>query len=222
MLVRYARHDHLPGYCLLPSHGLLSGHGLVGPMNAPSSTTSRQLIWGLVVVLSAWGIYLAVGATGVFTDVGLFNAWRSLIVLACSGVFLVGWMWALRGRPTKSECSAEATPQTRWNIACLLSLLFTGGMIAAWSGSWVAWTAGNPNATFVLGGVAAALAAVASILALIGLSDRRRERGKLWGLLTLFLLFLATIAFVVQVRNYAARSSTRTAESRTSPRQAFR
>ena len=48
---------------------------------------SQRLLAGLLIVLAAWGIYLAIGATGIFTDVGLFDARRSAIVLACSAAF---------------------------------------------------------------------------------------------------------------------------------------
>ena len=68
----------------------------------------------------------------------------------------------------------------------------------------MAWRSGNPaNLTFVLGWISVGLFGVAAILALIGLSDPRRERGKLWGLLTLVLLLAAGVGLIVQVRHYA-------------------
>ena len=57
--------------------------------------SSRRLIAGLIVALAAWGIYLAVGATGQWTDVGLFDARRSAVVLACSALFLGTWVVVL-------------------------------------------------------------------------------------------------------------------------------
>ena len=57
----------------------------------------RRIQAGIVVALAVWGIYLAVGATGVFTDVGLFDLRRSMVVLACSALFLGFWLFDFDG-----------------------------------------------------------------------------------------------------------------------------
>jgi hypothetical protein len=169
------------------------------------------LIPGLVVVLALWGIYLAIGATGVFTDVGLFDARRSAIVLACSAAFLGLWMvfLARRGRRGSSLPSDGSQP----NLASRASLVAVLLGYALWAGAWAAWLNGNPsNLTYILGWISLALFSLSALLAIIGLSDPLRERGKLLGLATLALLLLAAIGFILQVWRYA-ESQGRRAES---------
>jgi hypothetical protein len=167
--------------------------------------TPRRLLWGLVAALAVWGIYLAIGATGVFTDVGLLDVRRSLIVLACSAAFLGGWMWILRRRTAPSSGSTISLR----NWPSLLSLLAALAAYGLWPASWVAWRAANPaKLTFVFGWMSLGLFGIAAVLALIGLSDPRRGRGKLLGLLTLALLLVAAVGLVVQVRHYTASRGT--------------
>ena len=169
---------------------------------------SQRLLAGLLIVLAAWGIYLAIGATGIFTDVGLFDARRSAIVLACSAAFLGFWLGILR-RPSATGRSDSADAGPPRNRASLASVGVIAAAYLLWVAAWVAWSRGNPaNLTFVVGWLSTAGFAIAAILALIGLSDPARERGKLWGLLTLALLLLAAGAFVAQVRHFTAARDT--------------
>ena len=103
--------------------------------------------------------------------------------------------------------SADAGPPR--NRASLASVGVIAAAYLLWVAAWVAWSRGNPaNLTFVFGWLSTAGFAIAAILALIGLSDPARERGKLWGLLTLALLLLAAGAFVAQVRHFTAARDT--------------
>jgi nitrate reductase NapE component len=174
------------------------------PARNTSPHESRRLLRWLVIVIALWGIYLAVGATGAFTDVGLFDARRSVIVLACSAMFLGLWLVFL-ARRRRPAMRLERLQPNRPSQASLLAILVA---YALWGGAWAAWFRGNPmNLTFVLGWISLALFALSTILAIIGLSDPLRERGKLWGLLTLVLFLLAGVGLILQVRHYSRTQS---------------
>jgi hypothetical protein len=157
-------------------------------------------LWGLIVALALWGIYLAIGATGIFTDVGLFDARRSAIVLACSAAFLGLWMIVLSRRRRRSTAPADRSARNRASMASLLAILCG---YALWGGAWAAWLNDNPfNLTYVLGWIAVGLFALSAILAIVGLSDPLREEGQLLGLVTLVLLLLAGLGLILQIRHY--------------------
>ncbi len=171
-------------------------------MQSPAG--SSRLLWGLLAVLAAWGVYLAIGATGVFTDAGLFDARRSLIVLACSASFLGFWSWILVRSRRNSAAPLETSLAAPLNLPSVMSTCCIAAAYALWTAAWVAWARGNPaNLTFVLGWISVALFATAAVMALIGLSDPRRDRAKLWGLLTLGLLLVACVGLIIQVRHFA-------------------
>jgi hypothetical protein len=163
----------------------------------------HRLLWGLVLALAAWGIYLAVGATGIFTDVGLFDARRSVIVLICSAAFLCGWLWLLLLR--RRSPGAPSWPTNRCSLASLLCAVLAYGL---WAGAWMAWDAGNPdNLNGILGWTSLGAFALSAVLALIGLSDPQRKRGKLAGLVTLGLLWIAIAGLIVQVRHFTSQQT---------------
>lgn len=67
-------------------------------MNSPSNSSRAQLTLLIVITLAlaAWGVYLAIGAYfGGFGGENLAHDFRrSIVVLACMGLFLGGW-WIL-------------------------------------------------------------------------------------------------------------------------------
>ncbi len=157
----------------------------------------RRIQAGIVVALAVWGIYLAVGATGVFTDVGLFDLRRSMVVLACSALFLGFWM-IISVLPPKD---AEKVAQTNWSSVISFGLTLVAFLL--WAISYAVWQGGRgQSATTVLGWLSFALMAIASLLSLIGLSDPRPRRGKLFGLASIALLALAVVLFIWQVNRY--------------------
>ena len=174
----------------------------------PSSDNKspRRMIAGLIAALAAWGIYLAVGATGMFTDVGLFDARRSAIVLACSALFLGSWVIVLSVR-SKSADETDAAIGASW--ASIVSLGATLVSYLMWAIAHAVWQGGQGEAwTKALGWTCVALFGISAILALIGLSDPKPRRGKLLGLATMLLLLLVVVLFVWQVNSYVSGYAT--------------
>ena len=163
---------------------------------APDARQTRRIFVILVTALTVWALFLAVGATGVFTDFGLFDIRRSLIVLACSAVFL-GFWWAVVRFGGPSESNAKL------NWASITSLGLSLTAYAAWLLAHIVWREGaGARATTIIGWLSFALFGASGIMALIGASDPRPKRGKLLALLTLLLLFVAGALFFWQVRRY--------------------
>ncbi|MDG2380616.1 MAG: hypothetical protein P8N76_03000 [Pirellulaceae bacterium] len=163
----------------------------------------RRIIVGLIIALAAWGIYLAIGATGQWTDVGLFDARRSAIVLACSALFLGTWVVVLVLR-SKSGNASVSNPGPSW--ASILSLGGTLASYVMWAVAHAVWQGGQGERwTKLLGWSCVVFFGSSAILALIGLSDPKPRRGKMLGLASMLLLLLSVVLFVWQVNHYLAR-----------------
>ncbi len=88
----FARRRGVQSNAAIPSH------------DSPSDSTRPILLIVLTVALAAWGIYLAIGAYfGGFGGENLAHDFRrSLVVLACMGVFLgIWWTLVLTRKPRK-------------------------------------------------------------------------------------------------------------------------
>lgn len=182
---------------------------------SPQSPSSSQRLppWlqGLLAGLTLWGLYLAIGATGLFSRGRIVtDPRRSLIVLACSALFLGSWYYILRRR--RKQETRETTDQETaangptWNQASLVSTAVAVMGYLLWGTAWLMWAEpSSQHQTAPLGYLSALAFGVAAVMAMIGLSDPRRRRGQLAGALTLILLLAAAVAFVLQVQRFSAR-----------------
>ncbi len=156
----------------------------------------------LATALAVWGIWLAVGATGWFGDRGLFDLRRTAIVLSCSLAFLTFWFTALYVRARSVQAASEkvsgetscagnwqtaSRPTSRAAVASV-----AGGVLMLLVGV-AARTARSPELRTAAGWTALLLFLAAGVAALVALSDPRRPRLQLLGLLTLALQLVAIL-----------------------------
>lgn len=182
--------------------------------NQPHSQRLPPWLQGLLAGLTLWGLYLAIGATGLFSRGQIAtDPRRSLIVFACSAIFLGSWYYILKRRraTTGEDREALALTETQsWNHASLASAAAAVIGYLLWGTAWLMWAQpASKYLTAPLGYLSALAFGAATIMALVGLSHPRRRKGQLVGALTLILLATAVVAFVIQVQSFSARRGAR-------------
>ncbi len=180
----------------------------------PHSQRLPPWLQGLLAGLTLWGLYLAIGATGLFSRGRIAtDPRRSLIVFACSAIFLGSWYYILKRRRATAGVDRETLAQAEsqsWNHASLASAATAVIGYLLWGTAWLMWAQpASKYLTAPLGYLSALAFGAATIMALVGLSHPRRRKGQLVGVLTIMLLAAAVVAFVIQVQNFSARRGAR-------------
>ena len=155
-------------------------------VSKPPDTITRIIMGALVI----WGALLALGAWRLDGDYR-----KPWIVLGCTFGFLALWWFVLNRfavRRHREALEGEAT----WSTSALISfglvpIIALGLLWDFWLGSWTELAARALRFGML------ALIMVATIAATVSLSDPRKLRGKMLGLVALVFCLLAAMAAMV-------------------------